>query len=349
MLAPQTFVRRPDGSYLLSEHLVVAAGRHLEPHGARRPPTCCWPATPRVSCPSSTTAAGLNIAGDESDPAIDRAASTGPARRSDRLTDDGRAYLRSIGGQVSIVDAEISYLGFWSGRTGGLSLTGTDRPDSGALYDLADSLKVRARLPRSRRSTPTRTRPSATYFRPATCRSRPWTSTHRPSATSSAAITATTVSAQRLRPVRLGRQRAGRPVLVVRRQPRRRGWSCTASSSTRCSSGPRRRATRGDGVMLARATTGIVLSEVVASENGRNGVTISGLPLATGPSATGTSVGSYGNNTISNSEITDNGRYGVEVIGGTQHRRPGQRRLAATRWASWCATSPGRSASSATR
>jgi hypothetical protein len=72
----------------------------------------------------------------------------------------------------------------------------------------------------------------------------------------------------------------------------------------------------GDGIMLARATTGIVLSEVTTDHNHRNGITMSGLPLAEGPSATGTSVGSYGNNSVANSQMDDNGRYGVEVIGG---------------------------------
>ncbi|WP_140399152.1 right-handed parallel beta-helix repeat-containing protein, partial [Pseudomonas sp. SID14000] len=54
-----------------------------------------------------------------------------------------------------------------------------------------------------------------------------------------------------------------------------------------------------------------------ASRNHRNGLTMSGLPLADGPSATGSSLGSYGNNTVSNSKLVDNARYGVEVIGGT--------------------------------
>ena len=73
----------------------------------------------------------------------------------------------------------------------------------------------------------------------------------------------------------------------------------------------------GDGFVLSRATTGIVLSQIEASHNHRNGLTMSGLPLADGPSATGSSLGSYGNNTVSNSKLLDNARYGVEVIGGT--------------------------------
>ena len=48
----------------------------------------------------------------------------------------------------------------------------------------------------------------------------------------------------------------------------------------------------------------------------RIGASHTGLPLANGPSATGISVGSYGNNSVSNSIVSDNGRYGVEVVGG---------------------------------
>jgi hypothetical protein len=72
-----------------------------------------------------------------------------------------------------------------------------------------------------------------------------------------------------------------------------------------------------DGIQLSRATTGIVLSEITASDNGRNGVTMSGLPLADGPSATGMSTASYGNNSVANSQVSGNDRYGVEVLGGT--------------------------------
>ena len=68
-------------------------------------------------------------------------------------------------------------------------------------------------------------------------------------------------------------------------------------------------------------------------------MTISGLPLATGPSATGTSLASYGNNAISNSEISDNGRYGVEVIGGRNVASSPTTSIATTS-ASWSATPP---------
>jgi hypothetical protein len=74
----------------------------------------------------------------------------------------------------------------------------------------------------------------------------------------------------------------------------------------------------GDGFVLSRATTGIVLSKIEANGNHRNGLTMYGLPLADGPSSTGASLKSYGNNTVSNSKLIDNARHGVEVVGGSK-------------------------------
>jgi len=44
---------------------------------------------------------------------------------------------------------------------------------------------------------------------------------------------------------------------------------------------------------------------------------MSGLPLANGPNATGTSSGDYGNNSVSDSRAEGNGRYGIEVVRNT--------------------------------
>ncbi|WP_244928678.1 right-handed parallel beta-helix repeat-containing protein [Nocardioides sp. W7] len=313
VLAPQTFVRRPDGSYLLSEHLVVSAGATLnltEPGGL----TLLLASDAEGFVSIVNYGGRLNIAGDESDPAVVKSFDRS-SERVDRLTDDGRAYLRSIGGQVSVAQAELSHLGFWSGRTGGLSLTGTDRPDSGALYDLADSLKVGPAakdpevdtdknsaigdvLPAGELPVPTVDVDSPTY------------------SYVSAAITGTTVAHNAF-----GLFVSGANGLDVRSSSFDENLVSGVVLHRFVVNAVLERAVarhnRRDGVLLARATTGIVLSELLAADNGRNGVTISGLPLATGPSATGTSIGSYGNNTISNSEIARNGRYGVEVIGGT--------------------------------
>jgi hypothetical protein len=60
----------------------------------------------------------------------------------------------------------------------------------------------------------------------------------------------------------------------------------------------------------------VVFESVTATGNGRNGISLDGSSLADGPNATGTSTAVYGNNTVSNSTSSGNGRYGIEVIGG---------------------------------
>ena len=314
VLAPQTFVRRPDGAYLLSENLVIESGATLnlaDPGGLR-----LLLASDAKGFVSIVNYGGrLNIAGAEGAPAVvrsfDRSKET-----ADLLTNDGRAYVRSIGGQVSIINSEISDLGFWSGRTGGLSLTGTDRPNSGSLYDLADSLKV-GPVDKSEPTVEGNKNSPLGQVLPAGNLPVPAVDVDAPEYSYvSAAIAGTKVSGNAF-----GLFVSGANGLDVR----------SSSFQDNVVSGvvlhryvvnavlENTKATRNaqDGIVLARATTGIVLSQVDASSNGRNGVTISGLPLATGPSATGTSLASYGNNAISNSQVSSNGRYGVEVIGGS--------------------------------
>ncbi|WP_298515438.1 right-handed parallel beta-helix repeat-containing protein [uncultured Nocardioides sp.] len=313
-LAPQTFVRRPDGAYLLSENLVIESGATLnlaDPGGLR-----LLLASDAQGFVSIVNYGGrLNIAGADGAPAqitsFDRS-----SERPDRRTTDGRAYLRSIGGQVSIADTELSDLGFWSGRTGGLSLTGTDRPNSGSLYDLADSLKVGAVGNAAPDVEGNKNSPLGQVL-PAGDLPVPSVDVDAPEYSYvSAAISDTTVSGNAF-----GIFVSGANGLDVRNSTfdgslvsgivlHRYVVNAVIEKSEATGNAE-------DGIVLARATTGIVLSQVTASDNHRNGVTMSGLPLATGPSATGTSLASYGNNALSNSQVSQNGRYGVEVIGGS--------------------------------
>lgn len=67
----------------------------------------------------------LELTGDPARPMTVRSwdpATGGP----DRTAADGRAYLRVVGGELRTTDVELADLGFWSGRTGGLALTGVD-------------------------------------------------------------------------------------------------------------------------------------------------------------------------------------------------------------------------------
>lgn len=75
----------------------------------------------------------LSLAGDPGRPLTVR--SWDPAAAgADRTVGDGRAYLRVVDGELRTADAALLDLGFWSGRTGGLALTGNDgTPATGSI------------------------------------------------------------------------------------------------------------------------------------------------------------------------------------------------------------------------
>lgn len=322
-LAPQTFVRQPDGAYLLSEHLVVQAGAtlNLASSGGLR----LLLASDGDGFVSLVNYGGrLNISGTEGAP-VDISSFNRNTERPDRTTEDGRAYVRSFGGQVHLKHTELSDLGFWSGRTGGLSLTGTDRPDGGALDDLGDTLKVRedgaaVAAGGSEKDSDTDLEGAGpsdlSDVLPAGPLPVPMVDVESPKYSFvSASLADVKVSGNAFGLFVSGangldiRNSAFSSSLVDGIVLHRYVVNAVIEGTSAAKNG-------GDGMVLARATTGIVLSEVRADGNSRNGITMSGLPLAEGPSATGISVGSYGNNSVANSHMADNGRYGVEVIGG---------------------------------
>ncbi|MEV6282928.1 right-handed parallel beta-helix repeat-containing protein [Kribbella sp. NPDC051770] len=325
-LAPQTFVRQPDGGYLLSEHVVVQSGAtlNLSSSGGLKLRLASDP----DGFVSIVNYGGvLNVQGAEGKPV--RISSWNRDTDSpDTLTNDGRAYLRSLGGQVRFRYAELSDLGFWSGRTGGLSLTGTDRPNSGSLDKLGKTMQVGKQADRERAKAKTDDtkkpvtldgagKSTLSQILPAGALPLPEVGIATPEYSYvSALIQKTTIKrnafglfAASANGLDIRESRFDDNLvdgLVMHRYVTNAVVDSTVADGN-----------AGDGFVLSRATTGIVLSEIEASRNHRNGLTMSGLPLADGPSATGSSLGSYGNNTVSNSKLTDNARYGVEVVGGT--------------------------------
>lgn len=328
-LAPQTFVRQPDGGYLLSEHVVIQTGATLNLTQAGG--LNLRLASDGDGFVSIVNYGGtLNVQGTEGQP-VKISSWNRDTDGADNSTNDGRAYLRSIGGQVRIKNAELTDLGFWSGRTGGLSLTGTDRPNSGALDELGKTMRVGKRAKREREAAEAADKKKQAGQPSLNGKGKSTLSDILPTGNLpvpdvgiedpqysyvSAAVQNTVVKR-----CAFGLFTASANGIDIRDSKfddnlvdglvmHRYVTNAVVESSTADGNA-------GDGIVLSRATTGIVLSEIQASHNHRNGLTMSGLPLADGPSATGSSVGSYGNNTVSNSKLDDNGRYGVEVIGGT--------------------------------
>ncbi|MUK02281.1 right-handed parallel beta-helix repeat-containing protein [Vibrio cholerae] len=312
-LAPQTFVRQPDGSFLLSEHLVIQNGATLdlsEPGGLE-----VKMASDAGGFVSIVNYGGtLKLSGSEGNPVTIRSWDRDKGM-DDTLTDDGRAYIRSIGGQVALNYVELNDLGFWSGRTGGLSLTGTDRPSTGTLADFGRDVKAGVEAlnevakPNPAASPVDGVLPAGELPLPDVDLTDPTYSYVSASITDTAidgnafGLFIANANGVDIKDTKVTGSLADG--VVMHRYVTNAAVGKTESSDN-----------AGDGFVLSRATTGIVLSEVTARDNRRNGISIEGQPLANGPSATGISLGRYGNNSVANSTASGNGRYGIEVIGG---------------------------------
>jgi hypothetical protein len=338
-LAPQTFVREPDGAYLLTENIVIQPGATLSLAAAGA-------LTIRLASDEARFVSIVNMGGE----LVVRGTKKAPvtvtgwdrdAGAADTATDDGRAYVRSIGGRVDLRGATFSDLGFWSGRTGGVALTGSDLPSAGVLDEFGRELEgiVGTReytpaedahlSPSERRDaeeaaaagtavaeTPEPDASSPEGLLPAGALPVPETDVDNP--------TYSYVSAQIEDSVFRGNafglfvssangvDISGATIedslidgLVMHR------FVVNAAINDSVS-----RRNAGDGIILARATTGIMITEAKSLANGGSGIVVQGTPLADGPNATGMPVGDYGNNSIANSVASDNGRYGIEVVGG---------------------------------
>jgi hypothetical protein len=334
-LAPDTLVRQADAVYLLSENVAVLAGATLDIRStddavgtgaaaatddavgtggaagtddtAATDDTAHAPRAAglelRLSSDESGFATIVGLGGTLSVTGSDRQ----PVRISswnsrtgavDVRTADGRAYLRAVGGSATLSHVEISDLGFWSGSTGGLALTGTD--------DGADP----AAEPEAPPAEPAPVPGGAQLLQP---RSAP-----------AAAEQPATVTAA-LDSVRVAGNAFG--IFVTRAEHVRIRHSEVTGSLVdglvlhRSVTGSRITDTRSsdnavDGIRVSRSSVGNVFSEVASEGNGRNGMFLDGQPLASGPSSAGTVSRSAGDNRILDSTFSDNARYGIVISGG---------------------------------
>jgi hypothetical protein len=318
-LAPQTFVRQTDGSYLLTENLYLNSGAKLRlanPGGL----TLRMASTTNGFVSIVSFGGGITIEGT---PQAPTKITSWDVRTGlpDTRVDDGRAYIRAIGGQFAMSYAQISDLGFWSGRTAGVSLTGTDRPNTGDVDGpthltktqrheaKADRLATDAQADAAPGAGDVFAQPSGNLVSPDTRFDVPGLSyvsgqiSHASitgnafglfvSSANGISITDTTIS------------RSLQDGLVLHRF----ASSADVERVTSLDNG-------GDGFVLSRAAQQVRVSASTAQGNGGNGFTVNGLPLAVGASASGEFVGSYGNNSIANSVARNNAHYGIEIIGG---------------------------------
>ncbi|BEP13648.1 hypothetical protein acdb102_19590 [Acidothermaceae bacterium B102] len=312
VLAPQTFVQMSDGSYLLSENIAVMAGATLAlsaPGGLKL----------RMASGSSGFATIVSfggkimLAGDAPDP-VSVTSWDIHAGAADTNVTDGRAYIRAIGGQFLMTYTTLTSLGFWAGRTGGLALTGTSRPNTGAVESSAKAKRTDNGVPTVTGSlganpiTPVGTLPKG-----ATDPRLKFTVPNMDYVSIQIANSTITGDA-------FGMFISGADGVQVTDTVVQNSLIAGIELHRFVSSGAIERTTSihnaGDGFNLDRATEGILISEARATDNAGSGFVISGRPLSTGPSATGASLDSYGNNSVSNSSATGNAHDGIEVVGG---------------------------------
>ena len=303
-LLPQNFVQQPDGSYLLTQNIVVETGATLQlasPDGLVI--HLSSNATGFVSI--ITQGGSLVLTGSSKAPIkIDSWDSSIGA--VDTNTADGRAYVRVVGGSAQLSYATFDHLGFWSGLTGGLSLTGTESlPVADAGAAAMGSVRGSTILPTVGGDTPAGPLDNA-----------PDDATPGGYSYVSALLEHVTLSNNAFGlfvngadGIRISDTIAENNLvdgIVLHRY---------VTNSTINSTITRNNAV--DGFAMARASTGIVINQLTANDNGRDGVSLDGGPLASGPNATGTPTGDYGNNSLSESAANSNGRYGIDVSGGT--------------------------------
>ncbi|PZE86383.1 right-handed parallel beta-helix repeat-containing protein [Curtobacterium sp. MCBD17_032] len=310
-LAPSTFVKQPDGSWLLSENIVVENGATLR---------LASPDGLRIHLESNhegfvsivTQAGGLQVVGSAKAPvAID--AWDPQAGAVDTQTSDGRAYVRVQGGTATLQYASFSHLGFWSGTTGGVSLTGTDLTTlDRASGDQEGKTKRTTKDVFGNAILPTGALPS-TGEGSANAGSYSYVSALVQHVTFDGnAFGLFLTSADGVTMSDATVKRSLIDGLVLHRYVTNSTFTSVRTTDNAM-----------DGVKMTRASTGIVFSQVRATGNGRNGITLNGSGLAAGPNAAGMPTTTYGNNALTDSTSSDNGRYGVEVIGGKNVRVSG--------------------------
>ncbi|WP_430868910.1 right-handed parallel beta-helix repeat-containing protein [Demequina aurantiaca] len=331
-LAPQSVANLGGGTFRLNENVAILPGATFLV-SARGPVELLLASQPEGFVSVISLGGSLVIQGSAESPARVRSWDA-PQGQTDLDTSDGRAYLRAIGGQISISNAQLDDLGFWSGNTGGLALTGTDEVfglvagiDAVGGASSPDSPEPAAGVGTDAATAPEQGGGIATE------------SAGEATATSLAAPTDEAVvdpgTGEGLIPLGVtawisnvsavgnafgmfvsnAEQVEIRDSYVSESLVDGVVFHREVKSSNVVNTESSRNA--GDGFRISRGSNGILLDSVTADGNGNNGITINAAPLATGPSAVGLSTESYGAHTVRDSVASSNADTGIELSGGT--------------------------------
>lgn len=198
--------------------------------------------------------------------------------RVDTNESDGRAFIRTVGSRTEVRHAELSHLGFWSGRTGGLSVEGGGDVESASTGAVAAAT-----------TSPLAGRQQVTISDLTTRRMHYGLYAHDVRSGSVRRTQLVASSAQGL--LMHGNTRG---VLVE-------DTSVTGSGT--------------DGFAVARGSHDLVLRRVVSQDNAGDGVRIDGRAMAVGPTAGGADPRQHGDVRVVGATLADNGRSGASVVG----------------------------------
>lgn len=326
-LAPQTFVKQPDGSYLLSERIFVDNGATLEIEAQTA-------TTLRLQSGSGGFVSIVSLGGSVSMAGTKAAPLTvlshdPTSGKPDTTVTDGRAYIHSIGGTLSMDYVDASNLGFWSGRTGGVALTGTEAPSTGQLggseplmYGSKDN-KHLSRYDEEQAKAAVAAPPTlvnGTTVAPA----GPIGVAGTTLATPDLSYVGGSVNHSRFSDNAYGLFVSGAEGVSIKDNVMEDNLYAGVMLHRYVSAAVVERTIArdngGDGFVVTRAAEGVQLTQNTAEGNAGNGFTLNGTSLAEEESAAGMSLRSYGNHTLSNSVSRDNGGDGVEVLGAINTR-----------------------------
>ncbi len=306
-LAPQTFLKQRDGTYLLREHILVDAGATLAI--APTKPTTIRMSSGAAGFISIVTRGGrLRLLGSAAAP-LTFISWDETAAKQDTNVNDGRAYILAMG-QLVVKHSTFQNMGFWSGRTGGLALAGSAAPSAG--LDLG-SEETKVTSGSSTDSREAEILPSGNLPAGENTIETVVGEVSDTKITGNAfGLFVTGASGTKIRNVTI----SGSLIdgLVLHRSVR----SAQVEQVRVEKSG-------ADGIVITRGVEASLLTQVTSTGNGRDGVVITGTPLAKGPSPSGSSIRQFGNNVLTASLIEDNGRTAVRIAGGTQVRLLGNR------------------------
>ena len=317
-LAPTTFVLQSDGSYLLMESLYVMRGATLSlsaPGGLKL--RMASNAQGYVSIVSFDGA--INLAGTANARGL---ITSWDPRTAQPDTDptDGRAYIRAIGGTFAMSYTDVQDLGFWSGRTGGIALTGTTRPTTGSTSGPTTvpghGAKAKAGTGGGIAKPGCTLSGNAVVSQPAGALGDCTTQFNVPGLS----YVSTQIDHDTINGNAFGLFISGATGILVSDVKVAGSLIAGVVLHRYASQGVIQRVdssnNAGDGFIISRAAQQIQITTSSADYNAGNGFTVNGQPISTGPSASGEPMGAFGNNTLTGDTAQNNAHYGMEVLGG---------------------------------